>query len=175
MNLEDLTDDHIDAASRVLTKCAAFDPYFTGASSAATVAWAEAFAEAGIPVEDLLAGVARMYRLAGEDGVRPLPATVIRHAKAAYSEALAALPEERRKLMIEAEHALQDMGLTPNEAHRVARRTALGRDPGRKFTREQRAELERRLAERRALESGPSRGIALGELVSRAFRSAVDA
>lgn len=175
MRLEDLTEEHIATASLVLAKCASEDPWFPNGSPEITLAWAEAFAIEGIAREDLLAGVARMYRIAGEDGVRPIPAIVIRHAKAAYREALAALPEERRKMMLDAEHALQDMGLTPNEAHRVARRTALGRDPGRRFTPEQRAELEHRLAERRALESGPSRGIALRELVSRAFRSAVDA
>lgn len=175
MNIEDLTEEHIATAAAVLAKCASFDQWFPNGGEAVTISWAEALAESRLAREDLLAGVARMYRHAGEDGVKPLPATVIRHAKAAYREALDALPEERRRMMLDAEHALQDMGLTPPEAHRVARRTALGRDPGRRFTPEQRAELERRLAERRALESGPSRGIALGELVSRAFQSAANA
>ncbi len=173
--MTDLTPDQIATASEVLAKCASFDPWFPNGGDAVTISWAEAFAGERLAREDLLAGVARMYRLAGELGVKPIPGTVIRHARAAYREALDALPEDRRKLMLDAEHALQDMGLTPNEAHRVARRVALGRNPGRRFTPEQRAELDRRLAERRALESGPSRGIALGELVSRAFQSAANA
>lgn len=165
------TPEQLRTAALVLAKCASYDPWFPTGGEAITLAWAEAFAAAKLPVDDLLAGVARMYRTAGDDGVRPLPATVIRHAKAAYAEAIAALTPEMRARMIDAEHALQDMGLTPPESHQIARRTALGRDPGRKFTPEQRAELARRLDERRSLESGPSRGVALGELVSRAFRS----
>ncbi|WP_343466300.1 hypothetical protein AAI421_17965 [Rhodococcus aetherivorans] len=171
MRLEDLTEEHIATASLVLAKCASFDPWFPNGGDAVTLAWAEAFAESRLAREDLLAGVARMYRHAGEDGVRPVPGIIIRHATAAYSEALALLPAERRARMIDAEHALQNMGITPPEAHHIARRVALGRDPGRKLTRAQRDELEHRLAERRALESGPSRGIALRELVARAFRS----
>lgn len=166
-----ITPEAIETASLVLAKCAAFDPYFPGVSEGGTVAWAEALAESRLSREDLLAGVARMYREAGENGVRPIPAFVIRHAKAAYRDAIEALPLERRALMVEAEHALQDMGRTPNEAHRAARRIALGRNPGPSFTRADADELRARLTVRRELESGPSRGIALGELVSRAFQS----
>ncbi|WP_326600543.1 hypothetical protein [Rhodococcus sp. PD04] len=166
-----MNEEHVDMAVTVLAKCAAFDPYFPNGGEAITLAWAEAFAEAGLPVEDLLAGVARMYRHAGEDGVRPLPSTVIRHAKAAFAEALAALPQDRRETMIEAEHALQEMDFTPPEAHRIARRIALGRNPGVTFTAEQREELSRRLEERRRHAELPSRLDRFKALTAKAFRT----
>lgn len=153
-----ISDECIETASLVLAKCAANDPWFPNGGQSTIYAWAEVFAESGLAREDLLAGVARAYRLA-DDGFRPLPAAIVRHARAAYFEQLQALPEERRELMEEANYVLQDMGVSPPKAHRFARRVALGREPHFKLSDEQMAEFRRRLAERQTLERAPRRQI----------------
>lgn len=150
-----MTDDE-QTAAMVLAKCAANDPWFPAGGEAIILAWSEVFAASKLTREDLLAGVARAYRLS-PDGFRPLPASIVSHAKAAYYESLAELPEARREAMEEAAHILQDLGLTPPEAHRYARRIALGRKPLEPLTSEQDSQLRARLTERQALKACPSR------------------
>lgn len=149
-----ITDDDKHTAGLVLAKCAANDPWFPAGGESTVLAWAEVFSESGLSREDLLAGVARAYRLA-EDGFRPLPASIVRHARAAYFEQLKALPDDRRELMEEANHILQDMGVCPPDAHRFARRVALGRTPPFRLTDAQYAEFQRKLAARQALTATP--------------------
>lgn len=161
---------YYDAAVDVLTKCAANDPWFPNGSEATVLAWAEVFADSRLPREDLLAGVARAYRLAGDNGYRPLAGSIVTHARAAYREALEALPEDRRAAMIAAAEALQDMGIAPPEAHRYARRVALRRTPPFQLTEAQTTELRARLAERKALAAAPRRE--LPGLLGRMFRPA---
>lgn len=150
--------DDIETATLVLAKCAANDPWFPNGGDAVTLAWAEQFADCGLSREDLLAGVARAYRIS-EDGFKPLPASIVKHARDAYFESLKALPDDRRQLMEEASHILQDMEISPPDAHRFARRVALGREPQFRLTDEQNAEFRRRLAERQALEAEPRKAI----------------
>lgn len=149
-----ITDDDKGTAALVLAKCAANDPWFPHGGESTILAWAEVFSESGLSREDLLAGVAHAYRIA-EDGFRPLPAAIVRHARAAYFEMLKALPEERRELMEEANYVLQDMGISPPDAHRFARRVALGREPHFALSDEQMAEFRQRLTERQALVKVP--------------------
>ncbi|MGC0365046.1 hypothetical protein ABH922_003030 [Rhodococcus sp. 27YEA15] len=148
--------DHQQTAALVLAKCAANDPWFPNGGESIVMAWAEVFAESGLAREDLLAGVARAYRLADE-GFKPLPASIVKHARAAYFESLKALPEAKRELMEEASHILQELGLTPPQAHTYARRIALGRRPLRPLTADQDTALRSRLAERQALKASPDR------------------
>jgi uncharacterized protein YjiS (DUF1127 family) len=145
-----ITDDDKHTAAMVLAKCAANDPWFPAGGESTVLAWAEVFSDSGLAREDLLAGVARAYRLA-EEGFRPLPASIVRHARAAYFEQLKALPEERRELMEEANYILQDLGVSPPDAHRFARRVALGREPHFRLTDAQDAEFRQRLAQRQQL------------------------
>lgn len=156
------TDDENATAALVLAKCAASDPWFPHGGEATVLAWAEVFAESGLSREDLLSGVARAYRLA-EEGFRPLPASIVRHGRAAYFEMLKALPDDRRELMEEANYILQDMGISPPDAHRYARRVALGRAPHFRLTDEQDAEFRRKFAERQAIEKGPRRQVDTGD------------
>lgn len=154
-----ITDYYIEAAGKVLAKCAGNDPWFPQGGEAIIHAWAEVFAESGLSCEDLEAGVARAYLKAGEDGYKPLPGSIVRHAKEAYFEQLHSLPEDRRELMEEANHILQEMGIAPPDAHRFARRVALGRSTPFRLTDEQDAEFRRRLSERRALKAEPRKAI----------------
>ena len=68
-----MTDDE-QTAAMVLAKCAANDPWFPAGGEAIILAWSEVFAASKLTREDLLAGVARAYRLS-PDGFRPLPAS----------------------------------------------------------------------------------------------------
>ena len=145
-----ITERDIETATLVLAECAAHDLWFPQGGEAVILAWARTFAESGLSREDLIAGVDRAYDRA-EGDFRPLPACIVQNARAAYFEALKALPDDRRELMEEANYALQEMGFTPPQAHRYARRVALGREPEVQLTEDQLAELRRRLAERKAL------------------------
>lgn len=146
----------IETATQVLMKCAANDPWFPAGGDGIQLAWAEVFAESGLAREDLLAGVARAYRLETE-GFKPLPAAIVKYAKEAYYDSLKSLPEAKREAMEEASHILQELGLTPPQAHRYARRIALGRKPLVALTPEQDSQLRIRLAERQALKALPAR------------------
>jgi hypothetical protein len=61
--------------------------------------------------------------------------------------------------MEEANHVLQGMGVSPPDAHRYARRVALGREPQFHLSAEQTLEFRRLLAERQALEAEPRKAI----------------
>lgn len=143
-----IRDEYVDAAIRVLGVCQSRDPYFPVGGDGLVAGWAEAFQESGLSPEDLEQGVRHAYREAAEN-FRPLPSTIIQHAKAAYRDALATLPDERRAVMEEANHALQAMGFTPPQAHRLSRQMALGRET--ELPAERKAELRRRLERRREL------------------------
>lgn len=151
-----ITDDDKHTAGLVLAKCAANDPWFPAGGESTILAWAEVFSESGLSREDLLAGTARAYRLA-PDGFRPLPASIVRHSRDAYFEALKALPEDKRQLMEDANHVLQDMGFAPPDAHRWSRRVALGRVPDIRLTKSQLEDFQRRLDARRVLLAAPPR------------------
>ena len=153
-----ITDQDIATATKVLAKCSANDPWFPNGGEATVMAWAECFSESGLSEEDLLAGVARAYRTA-EEGFRPLPAAIVKHARAAYFEQLEALPRERRQLMEEATHILQDLDIPAPDAHRYARRVALGRSVPFRLTDKQDAEFRKLLAERQALQPDPNKSI----------------
>ena len=148
--------EHQQTAALVLAKCAANDPWFPNGGEAIVMAWAEVFAESGLAREDLLAGVARAYRLETE-GFKPLAASIVKHSFAAYRDSLKSLSDEKRESMEEASHILQELGLTPPQAHRYVRRIALGRKPLVALTPEQDSQLRIRLAERQALKALPAR------------------
>ena len=152
----DVAAEAIETATQVLMKCAANDPWFPAGGDGIQVAWAEVFAESGLAREDLLAGVARAYRLETE-GFKPLAASIVKHAFAAYHDSLKSLSDEKRESMEEASHILQELGLTPPQAHRYVRRIALGRKPLVALTPEQDSQLRIRLAERQALKALPAR------------------
>jgi hypothetical protein len=59
-------------AALVLAKCAAYDPYLTEPTEETARAWAEQFELYSLTLDDLLAGVTRIYRDNGS-GYRPLP------------------------------------------------------------------------------------------------------
>lgn len=146
-----IRDEDKQTAAMVLAKCAANDPWFPAGGESTVLAWAEVFSDSKLAREDLLAGVARAYRLA-EEGFRPLPASIIKHARAAYIESLANLSQEQRDEMNRAQHVLEHMGFIPPVAHRWARRVALGRRPEVELTVEQLNEFRHRMQERRELE-----------------------
>lgn len=152
----DVAAEAIETATQVLMKCAANDPWFPAGGDGIQVAWAEVFAESGLAREELLAGVARAYRLETE-GFKPLAASIVKHSFAAYRDSLKSLPDEKREAMEEASHILQELGLTPPQAHRYVRRIALGRKPLVALTPEQDSQLRIRLAERQALKALPAR------------------
>lgn len=153
--------DDMQTAALVLAKCAANDPWFPNGGESTVMAWAEVFSESGLSREDLLAGVARAYRLA-EEGFRPLPASIIKHARAAYFEALNNLSAEQREEMNRAHYVLEHMGFLPPIAHRWARRVALGRKPDFELTGAQQEEFQRRMQERRELERSAPQYPAVG-------------
>lgn len=132
---------YFDAAAKVLAKCASNDPWFPQGGEAVVHAWAEIFADSGLSTEDLLAGVARAYSKAGDNGYRPLPGSIIKHAREAYFEQLRSLDDATRETLDELVFALQDVGLFPPDAHRFARRVILGREPHVQLTSEQQVQL----------------------------------
>ena len=90
--------EHQQTAALVLAKCAANDPWFPNGGEAIVMAWAEVFAESGLAREELLAGVARAYRLETE-GFKPLAASIVKHSFAAYHDSLKSLSDEKRESM----------------------------------------------------------------------------
>lgn len=117
-----------ETAALVLAKCASNDPWFPNPGQAIVKAWAEIFATSNLTREDLLAGVTRAYQTE-DTGYRPLPASIVKHARASYFESLANLPDERRESMEDAAHALMEIGIQPPDAHKYVRRIILGRTP----------------------------------------------
>ena len=150
-------EQYIDIATDIFKRCSGYDLWFPTPSQTAIVAWANVFAESRLSREDLTAGVDLAYGKEGP-GYRPLPASIVQYAHAAYFEALRDLSPERRKIMEEANYALQGMGFAPNEAHRYSRAIVLGRKPTIDLTAEQDSELRARItAARDELKSRPPR------------------
>lgn len=145
-----ITDDDKQTAAMVLAKCAANDPWFPAGGESTVLAWAEVFSESHLSREDLLAGVARAYRIS-EEGFKPLPGSIVKHARAAYFEQLKALPDEQREELEATAEILQDIGVPPPDAHRAARRVALGRRPHFRLTDAQHAEFQRRMQARKEI------------------------
>ncbi|MFF4026895.1 hypothetical protein ACFYY5_29005 [Nocardia elegans] len=149
-------EQYIDIAQAVFERCNGYDLWFPHPSQTAIVAWAHTFAESRLTREDLLAGVDHAYNK-NPEGYRPTPASIVTHAHTAYFEALKDLPDDRRKLMEEANFALQDMGFAPNEAHRYSRAIALGRKANITLSEDQDRELRQRLAAAREVQALPPR------------------
>ncbi len=166
-----ISEEHKRAAVLVLAKCATKDLWFPNVGETTILGWAEVFADCGLTAEELLDGVDHAYRKE-EQGYRPLPASIVSHARAAYFDALRDLTEDRRKLMDQANYVLQDMGYSPPVAHRWARQVALGREPSIELTAEQLAEFQQRLAERQELESRPVRSLDTSKVFRRINDSA---
>jgi len=158
-----ISEEHKRAAVLVLAKCATKDLWFPNVGETTILGWAEVFADCGLTADELLDGVDRAYKKE-EQGYRPLPASIVSHARAAYFDALRELPEERRELMNEANFVLQDMGVSPPVAHKWARRVALGRSPNIDLTEEQQAEFKRRMAQRVELQAMPPRRIDISKI-----------
>lgn len=68
--------DYRDIAARALAFCAGHDPWFPQPNRATVEAWAGQIARRELGLEDVLAGVAKMYADHG-DGFRPLPKDLI--------------------------------------------------------------------------------------------------
>lgn len=170
-----IREEHKRAATLVLAKCATKDLWFPNIGESTILGWAEVFAESGLTADELIDGVDRAYKKE-EQGYRPLPASIVSHARAAYFDALRDLPEDRRQLMNEANYVLQDMGFLPPVAHRWARLVALGRTPNVDLSEEQMAEFRRRLTERQALNAQPPKKIDYSKLlrsVDEAFKDEI--
>ncbi|WP_405490404.1 hypothetical protein [Nocardia sp. NBC_00511] len=159
-----IREEFIDAATGVIGICQSRDPYFPAGGDALVLGWAEVFQESGLSPDDLLVGARHAYKEASE-GFRPLPSTIVQHARAAYFEQLKALSEEQRELMENANHVLQELGVSPPDAHRASRRIALGRNAGIALTAEQQDKYESLMAARRALDASPRRPLGLGGIV----------
>lgn len=144
----------IEIATLVLAKCSAVDLWFPNASDAAVLAWAHEFSTSRLDRADLLAGVSRAYRVE-PDGYRPTPASLIRHGRAAYLDALRELPEDKRADLDRACHELQDIGVPTTLAHRVARLGALGRPWRHLVDEDQARQLIDRMANRPVLTPNP--------------------
>lgn len=153
-----IRDEFIDAAANVIGICQSQDPYFPATADALVLGWAETFQESGLTPADLIIGVKHAYKDAKE-GFRPLPSTIVQHARTAYFEALKALPEEQRELMDEVNHALQDLGFAPPVAHRYSRQFALGRKPDITLTEQQQDSLRRYWDQRKALKNAQPRNV----------------
>ncbi|WP_280465649.1 hypothetical protein [Nocardia brasiliensis] len=166
-----ISDHDKETAGLVLAKCAANDRWFPHPAESTILAWAEVLGVSGYTRQELLDAVTHAYANS-DDEFRPKPAAIVRHAQAVYFERLGALSPERRAAMETVNHILQDMGLTPQEAHRTSRAYALGRQDRINLTPEQDTELRERLATRQqfeldnASEPGPQ-GNALARILRR--------
>lgn len=96
-----LSETDLKTASRVLAKCAAYDPWFPkpeGEQAQATIqAWATTFAGIGVEEIDLLGGVDRWYAYHGASD-RVLPADIAKEAKAHRTEVRARLSIEQQQV-----------------------------------------------------------------------------
>lgn len=75
------TPNYPQIAALVYAKCAAYDPYLAEPSEETCRAWAEQFALYSLGLNDLLAGVTRIYSEHGS-GYRPLPKDITDAARA---------------------------------------------------------------------------------------------
>ena len=153
-----IREEFIDVATAVITFCQSRDPYFPTTADALILGWAESFQDSGLEPIDIMIGVKHAYADAKE-GFRPLPSTIVQHARTAYFEALKGLSEEERDLMDDVNHALQDLGFIPPAAHRYSRQFALGRQPDFTLTAEQQQALRSYFAQRKALKEAPRRNV----------------
>lgn len=154
-----ISDEYKQIATLVLAKCTTKDLWFPNIGESTILGWAQVFQDSKLSKEDLLAGVDRAY-LNADDGYKPLPSSIVRHARAAYFDQLNALPHQERQIMDNAHYVLEQMGFLPPHAHRASREMALGREPSIGLTEVQLAEFQRRMAEREALERAPVRAVA---------------
>lgn len=172
-----ISNAYIEIATEVLAACQSKALWFPNLGEAAVLGWAESFQDSRMSREELIAGVKRAYQDAPDD-FRPLPSTIIRHARAAYFEALREIPDDRRESMTDAIHALQAMGFAPPVAHRVARQIALGRKCTPALTPQQAGELRELLALESAKRQQLARPAAVAELggyIRRVSRAVPDA
>lgn len=158
-----MNDEWKQTAALVLAKCAANDPWFPNGGEAIVSAWGEVFSKSGLGRQDLLDGVARAYTQAAS-GFKPLPADIVRHARATYFESLSQLNEDQRDRMLTTAYELMDMGFPPPLAHKHVRQLALGRPPVITLTDEQQATLAEAVSERLALQPVPLRTQAMAGL-----------
>ncbi|WP_029923946.1 hypothetical protein [Nocardia otitidiscaviarum] len=149
------TEDFIAVAGYALGKFSGDQLYFPNAGDTTVLSWADTFAHSGLTEDEIRAGVLHLALNASGGDFRPMPADVIRAAKNARQERLNNIPADRRRRMDDACHVLQDMGFTPNQAHHYTRALALGHTPDIDLTREQRDELNQRLAARAELAAAP--------------------
>lgn len=70
----------IEIAAQALAKCAAYDPWFPQPNRATVAAWAEQIDRWELSIEDVLAGVTKMYGDNGS-GFRPLPKDLVDAAR----------------------------------------------------------------------------------------------
>ena len=96
-------------ATKVLAKCAAFDPMFSKPDRALALGWAEAFSRHQLELDDLLDAVTRHYE---ESADRAMPVHLIRLAKVVRRERRAADPDaqSRYERMIDAKIAAIEPG-----------------------------------------------------------------
>lgn len=133
---------YLDAAEAVLRNLQDHDLWFPKVGATAAATWATHFQRSELTAEDLVDGVehARAHhtqvtnaraanRSEPAEQFRPTPDTIIQHAHAARRAVLAQLPQARIDEMELANHVLQDLGYTPQQAHRFSRDVVLGRKP----------------------------------------------
>lgn len=144
-------EDFLPVAGYALGKFSGDQLYFPNAGDATVLSWAETFAHSKLTDSELRAGVIHLALNADSSDFRPMPADIIRAAKAARLELLKQIPEAKRRDMDEASHLLQEMGFTPQQAHRWTRARVLQQPCDVEVTADQEAELWRRLADRKEL------------------------
>ncbi|MBF6326473.1 hypothetical protein IU451_28655 [Nocardia cyriacigeorgica] len=120
------TDDYIPTAGYALAKFSGDQMYFPNAGDATILSWAETFAASRLTPEELRAGVLHVAINAEGHDFRPMPADIIRGARAARREAIRNLPKKAVDDMEAANHILQDLDYSPQEAHRISLQVALG-------------------------------------------------
>ncbi|MEU1526375.1 hypothetical protein ABZ413_29680 [Nocardia rhamnosiphila] len=138
------TEYYIKAATTVLGFCQTRNLWFPNIGDTTILGWATDFEESKLAYEDLMAGVQHAYKECDGE-FRPKPIDIIRAARAARSKMLADLPKAKRDLMTEANHLLQDMDFTPNQAARISQAWALDQGSPVSMTAEQYAEFLRRM------------------------------
>lgn len=154
-----MTTNPLEVAQAVIDNLQDHDLWFPRVGASAVEAWAVRFTQSGLPVEDLVAGVnhARAHhtqvsqdradnRSEPAESFRPTPDLIVAHAHKARRAVLAQLPADRIAEMDMANHLLQEMGLSPQKAHRLSRdialAVALGRPVRHDLTDEQMAEFK---------------------------------
>lgn len=88
--------DYRHTAALALAKCAAYDPWFPKASQAIVESWAEQLALYQLTLDDVLAGVAKMYS-EHNSGFRPLPKDLTDAARAVRRERTERESEDERR------------------------------------------------------------------------------